>query len=35
MFSGVNLTFALRGHFRGAPRRKSIVYIVSFQKTAG
>src|ERR1035437_5432668 len=30
-----NLTFALPCHFRGAPRRKSIVYIVNFQKTPG
>src|ERR1035437_3651067 len=28
-------TFALRGHFPGSPRRKSIVYIVNFQKTPG
>ena len=28
-------TFALRGHFPGSPRRKSIVYIVKFQKTPG
>ena len=29
-----SLTFALRGRFRGLTRRKSIVYIVNFQKTA-